>query len=214
MVFTVRSPFVKKPEVKDASSRAPTAMTVKAKARRGAMLTAARDVLTAMPEPGEAIHFLQTGYFDLVMLIPLLLEHYGAADHVRITTLSYNGRNLSELCRVVDSGSAKRLSLVTSTFFRNQEGSLYRETCQELRSRGHVVAVAKNHAKVILLDIPGAKMSIEGSANLRSNRSLEQVALIRDDGLHDWHSTWIDSLIANHEGDGGKQSDAASANEA
>lgn len=166
-------------------------------------MAAARDVLTVLPEAGEAVHFLQTGFFDLVMIVPLLIAHYGAGARLRIATLSYNRRNLAELCRMLDSGEAAGLSMLTSTFFRNQEGAFYAETCRELRSRGCVVAAAPSHAKVITLDCAGVRLVVEGSANLRSNRSVEQVALIRDDGLYHWHASWIDDLLARHAGDGG-----------
>jgi hypothetical protein len=95
-----------------------------------------------------------------------------------------------------------RLTLLTSTFFRNNNGELYRETCDELRRRGAAVAAHKTHAKVVTLDFGRAKLSVEGSANLRSNRSIEQVMLARHGALHDWHAAWIDSFVADHQGDG------------
>src|SRR5215208_4677573 len=166
------------------------------------MLRRAEDALPHLPEPGESVHFLQTGYFDLMMLVPLLVGVHGVARHVRLATLSYNGRNLTEMVRLLDSGGCERLTLLTSTFFLNNNGGLYRETCGELRTRGASVAAHKTHAKVIALEFPSAKLSVEGSANLRSNRSVEQVMLARHGGLCDWHAAWIDELVAKHEGDG------------
>jgi hypothetical protein len=43
----------------------------------------------------------------------------------------------------------------------------------------------------------------EGSGNLSSCRTIEQVACISDAGLHDWHAHWIDSKAGAHEGDEG-----------
>src|SRR5262249_5994629 len=133
-----------------------------------------------------------------MMLVPLLVNAHGNARHVRLATLSYNGRNLTEMLRLLDGGGCTRLTLLTSTFFRNKNGALYHETCDELRRRGAIVAAQKTHAKVMALDFGNAKLSVEGSANLRSNRSIEQVLLARHDGLHDWHAAWIDSLVADH----------------
>src|SRR5262249_17995687 len=166
------------------------------------MLRRAEDALPHLPQPGGSVHFLQTGYFDLMMLVPLLVNVHGKARHVRLATLSYNGRNLTEMLRLIDSGGCERLTLLTSTFFRNNNGALYPETCDELRRRGGSVAAHKTHAKVRALDFGHARLSVEGSANLRSNRSAERVMLARHDGLHDWHSAWIDSLVADHQGDG------------
>jgi hypothetical protein len=39
-------------------------------------------------------------------------------------------------------------------------------------------------------------MVFEGSANLRSNRNCEQLAVFRDRALHDWHADWIDALVS------------------
>jgi hypothetical protein len=55
----------------------------------------------------------------------------------------------------------------------------------------------------------GERLSIEGSANLCGNGSgREQLALINDAGLADWHAAWIDALVTAHEGDEGPDSDA------
>ena len=34
----------------------------------------------------------------------------------------------------------------------------------------------------------------KGSANLRTNSNREQLTVIRDRSLHDWHAVWIDEL--------------------
>ena len=47
---------------------------------------------------------------------------------------------------------------------------------------------------------PDAGMVFEGSANLRTNGNREQLAVIRDRALHDWHATWIDELVNSDEG--------------
>jgi hypothetical protein len=201
MPFDVRKPRFGKPKAQ-ADGKAPEPCVAKIEARRGAMLKRAEDALPHLPGPGEAVHFLQTGYFDLMTLVPLLVSAHGKARHVRLATLSYNGRNLTEMVGLLDGGGCARLTLLTSTFFRNNNGALYRETCEELRGRGATVAAHKTHAKVVTLDFGGAKLSVEGSANLRSNRSVEQVMIARHAALHDWHAAWIDSFAADHQGDG------------
>lgn len=178
----------------------PASHTFRATARRNAMLARARDTLSHLPEPGESVHCLQTGYFDLVMIVPLLCDRYGPAT-TRLATLTYNGRNLTEMCRLIDGKQTPRLTLLASTFFRNNNHDLWAESLTEIRSRGQRIAAGKSHAKVITLDFGTCKLALEGSANLRTNRSLEQFALIRDDGLHDWHATWIDNMVSRYERD-------------
>jgi hypothetical protein len=188
-----------KPQADDAPPP-PARQLFRAEARRNGMLARARDMLGALPGPGESVHCLQTGYFDLLVCVPLLLSHYGPAKAVRLATLSYNGRNLTEVCRVLDEGRAERLTLLASQFFRNHNRELWGDSVRELQSRGQTVACAKTHAKVICLDFAaGVKLSLEGSANLRTNRSAENVTLIHDPGVHDWHAGWIDGMVRDYE---------------
>jgi hypothetical protein len=55
-----------------------------------------------------------------------------------------------------------------------------------------------------LADMGGFRLICEGSANLRTNSNLENLLFCREDSstegsLHDWHSLWIDSMVAKHE---------------
>jgi hypothetical protein len=76
-----------------------------------------------------------------------------------------------------------------------------------LRRRKQRAACCHSHAKVVTLAFAdGARLAIEGSANLCGNGSgREQFALFNDPALHDWHAEWILDLIDRHEGkdDGG-----------
>jgi hypothetical protein len=47
----------------------------------------------------------------------------------------------------------------------------------------------------------GACLVLETSANLRTNSNQEQLTLINDRPLCDWHGAWIDALLARHECD-------------
>jgi hypothetical protein len=173
-------------------------------ARRAAMLHEAQAVLTHLPGPGEALHALITGRYDLMHLLVCLLQRLGPARAVRIATLSFNGRNLAEMLGILDAPDPPRLTLLCSAFFRDHNRELWEETLGEFRERGQRCAAARTHAKVITLDLAsGAKLALEGSANLRSNGNREQFALVHDAGLHDWHAAWIDDLVTRHEGEGG-----------
>ena len=158
------------------------------------MLAEARDVLPYLPEPGESLHALQTGRYDLMHLIVVIVEMKTVpVDRMRLATLSYNGRNLAEMLRLLDSGKVHHLSLICSKFFAEHDKNLYEETLQEFHQRGQQVAAPRSHAKVVTMEFQdGEKLVLEGSANLRTNSNREQFCLIHDAGLHDWHAQWID----------------------
>jgi len=122
---------------------------------------------------------------------------------MRIATLSFNGRNLAEMLTLIDSGRVKTLTLLCSCFFRDHNKELWEETLQEFRGRGQRAAAARSHAKVITLALAdGERYVIEASANLRTNSNKEQMAVFRDETLHDWHADWIDAEVTRHEGEG------------
>jgi hypothetical protein len=182
----------------------------RAAARRTARLAEAAGALAVLPGPGEAVHCLMTGRYDLMHLLVCLIDRLGAVDVLRIATLSYNGRNLAEMVRLLDSGAVRRLTLLCSAFFRDHNTELWEETLGEFRGRGQRAAAARSHAKVATFAFgSGRRLTAEGSANLRSNGNREQLLLADGAPLHDWHAAWIDDLAAAHGGsaDEGEQGD-------
>ncbi len=180
----------------------PTPLVGKAAGRRTAMLGQAAEVLAVLPGPGETLHALMTGRYDLMHLIAALVTHLGDVQSLRIATLSYNGRNLAEMVALLDSGAIHSLTLLCSAFFRDHNKELWQETLDDFRERGQRAAAARSHAKVVTVaTASGRRLSLEGSANLRTNSNREQFSLTDDAALHDWHAAWIDQLVSQHEGD-------------
>jgi hypothetical protein len=185
----------------------PTPLVEKASARRAALLGQAAAALAVLPGPGQTLHALMTGRYDLMHLIAALVTHLGGAEALRIATLSYNGRNLAEMVALLDSGAVQSLTLLCSAFFRDHNHELWEGTLADFRGRGQRAAAARSHAKVVTLAAAdGRRLSLEGSANLRTNSNREQLCLTDDAALHDWHAAWIDQLVTQHEGDGGDDS--------
>ena len=62
------------------------------------------------------------------------------------------------------------------------------------------VAAARSHCKVVCFDLGKRDaLVVEGSANLRTNKNIEQLTAFRGRALHDWHAAWIDELVrADH----------------
>jgi hypothetical protein len=194
------------------ASKAPRPLSVKDTVRRTAMLREAADVLDHLPEPGEALHALMTGRYDLTVLLTHILERApSSCSHLRIATLSLKERNLYELRRLMDAGKIGRLSLLVSEFFRDHHAEVCANFIAELAARSpvHRFAAARSHAKVICMDFAdGTKMVLEGSANLRTNSNREQFCLLQHADLHDWHAAWIDETVSRGQGDENNDSTA------
>src|SRR5206468_3799802 len=100
----------------------PTPATFKAKARRAAMLRDAAAVVPVLPGPGESLHAVMSGTYDLMMVLVSILESTAAPCEVmRIATLSFNKRNCHEILAQLDAGRIGRFSLLCSEYFRDND---------------------------------------------------------------------------------------------
>jgi hypothetical protein len=206
--FSVRKlPFGKPPSQDDDDADGlPTPARIKLAARRAEGIAEAAALLEQLPGPGESLHAVATARMDLTDVICGLLDKLGRCERLVIATLGFNERNLKTMVRWLDSGQVADLVLVASKFFSSHKGALWEETLKEFRARGQRAACCHSHAKVATLAfVSGERLSIEGSANLCGNGSArEQLAIVNDAGLHDWHAAWIQELVTRHEGKEGE----------
>ena len=170
--------------------------------RRVVEIVEAAKIVEHLPGPGESVHALMSGRFDLALVLAAVLEQQGPAK-AHVATLSYNARSFEELCSLLDRKLLTACTLLASTFFRSHNEALWEESKAEFAARGQRIAVAYCHAKVIALDFAsGKKLVLEGSANLRSNRNIEQIAIIADHALYSWHAAWIEDYVGRYTADG------------
>jgi hypothetical protein len=122
--------------------------------------------------------------------------------HLRIATLCYSKRNVAELTAILETQPCLPLTLLVSDFFRGHNKELYEYTQEELSEYpGAKLVAARSHCKVVTFDLgEGDALVFEGSANLRTNKNREQLTVIRDRQLHDWHAAWIDELVKTDDG--------------
>jgi hypothetical protein len=204
--FATAFPFPGPPSKAKAEKDAPQAgrFTAKAAARNKARLRRAAEALGHLPARGESVHFLIESYFDPADLIAVVVEHaLTVCTHLRTATLSFSTRNVRQLVGLIDRGLVRRLTLLCSDWMAKANAKVYALAVEELAAkRGAVVASARSHCKVSVLDFgtfddgtPDA-LVFEGSGNLSSCRTIEQVTCIRDAGLAEWHSRWVDRLAA------------------
>ena len=120
--------------------------------RRFACLQRAAEVLDRLPEEGESLHAVMSGYYDLMHLLIVLLQRLASpCQSMRIATLSLSRRNVQEMVALFDDEKIKRLDLLTSDFFRKHDDDIFNELVQEFSSRGQRVASARSHCKIITL---------------------------------------------------------------
>jgi len=176
-----------------------TPAMVKAESRRQHEAQLAAEVLPDLPAEGEAVHCLMSGRFDLSVVLAATVKRWPVST-LTVATLSANKKSLRELLNELDAGTVGRLSILTSGFFARHNKQLFQAFRTEIRDDypGSVLAFGRTHAKIAVFEFADGScpLVMEGSANLRSNDSLEQLACIRDDGLAEFHRQWIDRVVS------------------
>jgi hypothetical protein len=165
------------------------------------MLREARDILPRLPGPGESLHALMTGLYDFMSVVGLVITSHPAPCRIlRVATLAFSARNVAELSLLQAKGAVRETRLLCSDFFAKHNAVLFAEARKTLADSGGRIAAPRCHCKVTCLEFEGGgKLVFEGSANLRTNRNIEQFALFNDGALHDWHAQWIDQKIREWE---------------
>jgi len=123
----------------------------RAAARRMHEAKLAADLLPELPAPGETIHALMSGRYDLAQVIVATARRHPVA-HLRVTSLSANKRTLRELITEADTGIVGTLTVILSGFFARHNKELFQAVREEVQADhpGSRIAAAKCHAKITL----------------------------------------------------------------
>jgi hypothetical protein len=157
------------------------------------MVGDAREHLRTLPAPGETRHLLLGGRYTPWSLVPAVYEIAGQPiAELTIATLSYSQYNAADLIGMVDRGEIGNVTLLIARMFSSKNPELFRPLADTLRKRGHRVTTYRTHAKIFLFKLAdGRCYTVEGSANLRSCKCVEQCCMTQDAGLYEWHRQWI-----------------------
>jgi hypothetical protein len=185
-----------------ATGKAGRTFLARVQRRRMAGIKRAAEVLDVLPAEGESLHAIVFGYFDLMNVLLAFLDKAGSPCSVlRIATLSLSKRNALELGALLDAKTVRSLDVLTSDFQRKHDPEILAEALAELSvKRGQRVAAARSHCKIVTLALDdGRRYVLEGSANLRTSRNMEQFALSRDPALFGFYDGWLSEMVTTHE---------------
>jgi hypothetical protein len=151
-----------------------------------------------LPEPGQAFHLVTAKQYSLWHVIKATLHLAAPATIARLTvaTLGFSRQNLEELLQLLDSGDIGQVDFLFSVYFKSNEREICERLAHELTTRGQRVVAMLTHAKILLIETTdGASYVVEGSPNLRSCGSVEQMMLTNDSALCDFHCQWITDIM-------------------
>lgn len=149
-------------------------------------------------EKGESAWAIVPGDFVFGDVIPAVIEQAGAPRSLWICTLSLGTANVEALREVL---RICPVTLMVSTYFRNTDGEIFAALEKlKLECAGFTLVAARIHTKLLLFDYEALPVVMEGSANLRSNNSYEQVAVHADAALFFFYLNWMKSVLKQAEG--------------
>ncbi len=154
--------------------------------------------LRELPAAGESLHCVMRGNYNAWDLVPATLRLAAPATiaALHVATLGFNGRNAVELCELLDAGAVGSATFLCSHYFEKTTPDVFGYLAAELARRDQRILAMRSHAKIILMRLSdGRHYTIEGSANLRSCRNIEQFCMTNDRGLMEFHRTWIEQMF-------------------
>lgn len=151
-----------------------------------------------LPEPGEAYHLVTAKQYSLWHIVKATLQLAAPAKIGRLTvaTLGFSKQNLEELLQLLDSGDIGEVAFLFSVYFKSNEKEICQRLAHELTARGQRVVAMLTHAKILLIELTdGRGYVVESSANLRSCSSIEQITMMHDADLLQFHRAWITEVL-------------------
>ena len=154
------------------------------------------------PAPGSRTFMVMDGKFIFGDFIEaLIVENRWQVEDLTISTLSLSQENVDSLAGLLNSGAVKNLNMVVSDFFyQHERGGLIPYMYRALDNRNAFqLAVAAIHTKICLIRTTGgAKITIHGSANLRTSSNVEQAMVEHNPALYDFNHEWHHAVLGRY----------------
>lgn len=155
--------------------------------------------------PGHREFAFVSGNFVFGDVLEAMVDQRKAAPRsMTIQTLSMSEENIDSLRNMVDlmGGRLERLRIILSVYFWGHEhrpGQLvpYLYEALDVDGLDFDVAFASIHTKIVSVEtLAGHHLVMDGSANLRSSRNIEQLRVECDDELYEYIERFADKVFA------------------
>ena len=159
--------------------------------RRVTSDAAVATILDAPLPQGTSQHVLSTGDVDVLSFTRRLIELHGWMQSLHIATWRINADDLSHIEHWIDAGQVEAFHLLTDLRFARLAPTEYAHAMRlvDLYPPSSLT-LCLNHSKVTLLANAETDtwLVIESSANVNTNRRLEQTAIHHSRELHDFYA--------------------------
>lgn len=147
-------------------------------------------VLDPLPAEGDTLHLVLPGGIALGDVLWSVVDGTRLPGPLTVSTLGFGRRWIAGLIDRLRDGRITSGVVVCSNYFRKSDPTEYADAAAALAPWPCRLTDARTHAKIAVF----GPYSLEGSANLRSCRSIENVAVTHDAALARFHTEWIHQL--------------------
>ena len=147
-------------------------------------------ILNPLPTAGETIHIILPGNVALGDVLWHIVDATDLPGPLHVSTLGFGRAWIAGLIDRLRDGRITSGVVVCSNYFSRADPTEYADAAAALAPWPVTLTDARTHAKIAVF----GPYSLEGSANLRSCRSIENVAVSNDTTLANFHRRWITNL--------------------
>jgi hypothetical protein len=155
----------------------------------------------AMPLNFRAFVILDGKFIMGDLIEALIVQNNWLCEELTISTLSMSQANIDSLANLVNGDYLKQLNIIISHFyFANERQGLMPYLYEKLDVNDVLqVAVASVHTKIAMIRTAcGKKITIHGSANLRTSSNIEQIVIEHTPSLFDFCAEVHHGIIEAH----------------
>ena len=181
--------------VANIKSRALKQSSQKSKMISGMKKEVLTDLLPTLPEPDEYYHIVSNGKFDYFTFLPVILDKVKHISEFYGSTWTMNRQNVTELIQFIDNCQIYKCTILSGTYFKRRETSVYATLLHGLTKRGMRYMACENHTKIMLMQSDHGHYVIEGSANWTANPRIEQNILANSESLYNFHREWMEEIF-------------------
>jgi hypothetical protein len=156
------------------------------------------ELVSGLPNDGEAFLVWSTGQFNKFTFIPWLIRHLNVIESLIISTYSLSMSGLQALHELLLSNSIQQINIVISDSITFRLPKVYDQLkILEQSMPGRIKTVLTwNHSKILMAKSGQYYITIEGSGNFSENAAYEQYVLFNNQTVYEFRKKCLDSVIA------------------
>ena len=147
-------------------------------------------ILNPLPKAGESIHIILPGNVALGDVLWNIVDATDLPGPLHVSTLGFGRAWIHGLLARLQARQITEATVLASDYFAKADAAEFQEARELLAAWPATLVAGRTHAKVATF----GTISMEGSANLRACRSIENVAVTNDTNLANFHRQWITAL--------------------